>query len=59
MQISGETARYALSHLHLHCLQKPLIAFGSERVNNKIPVKSMTMSYEKVDQRNVIVANGS
>ena len=32
MQISGEKARYELSHLNLHCLQKPLIAFGSEKV---------------------------
>ena len=31
MQISGETAHYELSHLNLHCLQKPLIAIGSER----------------------------
>ena len=32
LQISGETVPYELSHLDLHCLQKPLIAFGSERV---------------------------
>ena len=32
MQISGETARYELSPLNLHCLQNPLITFGSERV---------------------------
>ena len=35
VQISGETARYDLSHLNLQCLQKPLIAFNSERVNDR------------------------
>ena len=34
MHISGETARYELSHLNLHGLQKPLNAFGSERVKD-------------------------
>ena len=33
MQISGETACHELSYLNLHCLQKTLLAFGSERVN--------------------------
>ena len=34
MLISGETARYELNHLNLHCLQKPrYIACGAERVN--------------------------
>ena len=32
MHISGQTARYELSHLNLHCLQKPFIAFSSESV---------------------------
>ena len=32
MQISGETADCELSHLNLHCFQKLLPAFGSERV---------------------------
>ena len=34
MQISRETARDKLSQMNLHCLQKPLIAFGSGRVND-------------------------
>ena len=34
MRISGETARHELSHLNPQCLQKPLIAFGSERVKD-------------------------
>ena len=29
MHISGETVRYELSHLNLHCLPKPVIAFNS------------------------------
>ena len=33
IQISEETAHYELSHLNLHCLQNPLIAFGNEMVN--------------------------
>ena len=32
LQILGGTARYELSHLNLHCLQKPFIAVGSEIV---------------------------
>ena len=32
MHLSGETACYELTHLNLHCLQTPLIAFGIERV---------------------------
>ena len=28
IEISGETTRYELSHINLHCLQKHLIAFG-------------------------------
>ena len=33
MQISGETARYELTHLNLHCLQKAQYCLGAERVN--------------------------
>ena len=33
MHNSGETARNEQSFLNLHCLQKPLIAFGSERIS--------------------------
>ena len=33
MQISGEIARYELSHLNLFCLQKPLIVIGNEKVD--------------------------
>ena len=36
MQISGETARYALSHLNLHCLQKAWNALGSEIVKGSL-----------------------
>ena len=32
MKVSGEPARHELSHLNLHCLQKPLIAFGREEL---------------------------
>ena len=32
MLISGETARYELTHLNLHCLQHLNIACGAERV---------------------------
>ena len=33
MQISGETARYALSHMNLHCLQNTLIALAAKVLN--------------------------
>ena len=41
MQILGETARFELAHLNLHCLQKPLNAFGSERVKGILKLKSV------------------
>ena len=34
MQISGKTVPYELSHMNLHCLLKPLIAFDSVYFNN-------------------------
>ena len=37
MQISGDTARYEQCLLNLHCLQKPLIAFGGEWVKVGFP----------------------
>ena len=36
MYISGETVRYELSHMNLHCLQKPLNAFGNEMIKHHV-----------------------
>ena len=33
MLISGETARYELTHMNLYCLLISIFAFGAERVN--------------------------
>ena len=48
MQVSADTARYELSHLNLHCLQNPLIAFGSERV------KTLTMTIFCIDENYIV-----
>ena len=40
MPMSEKTARYELSHLNLHCLQKPLIAFGSERAKGLFHIQT-------------------
>ena len=36
MQISRETPRHEPSHMKLHCMQQPLIVFGSEPVKRNI-----------------------
>ena len=35
MQISADTARDELSHLNVHCLQNPFIAFGSKSLSSR------------------------
>ena len=38
MLISGETARYELTHMNLHCLQKPQLL--------PVPLKELNIQYE-------------
>ena len=54
LQMSGELARYELSHLNLHCLQTSLLTLtAKELFNSKVCLRVMSGAYPMRTARKV------